>query len=151
MSGVLSGLLSAALAVSLVASAQEATYPIFTADQLDATMKTLGPNLSGVQSAVREQDYTAAKALAIRSREQLAVTVTFWRDQERVDAVRLLRVVLDELDGLDGLLSAPEVSAATVEPALTRIQDGCEACHQVYREQDPATGAYRLRQSALRP
>ena len=146
---MLSGLLSVALAASVGALAQDTTYPIFTADQLDATMKTLGPNLSGVESAVLEQDYAAAKAQAIRSREQLAVTVTFWRDQERADAVRLLRSVLDELDALDGLLSASEVAAASVAPALARVQRGCEACHQVYREQDPATGAYRLRESAV--
>lgn len=147
----MSGLLCAALASAAGASAQDTTYPVFTADQLDATMKTLGPNVSGVTSAVRDADYAAAKAQAIRSREQLAVTVTFWRDQERADAVRLLRATLDELDALDGLLSAPAVSAASVEPVLGRIQQSCEACHEVYREQDPAGGDYRLRQSALRP
>ncbi len=144
-------MLGAALAVSVAASGQDTTYPIFTADHLDATMKTLGPNVAGVEAALRAQDYAAAKAQAIRSREQLAVTVTFWRDRERVDAVGVLGAVLDELDALDDLLSAPEVAAASVDTALARVQAGCQACHQVYRERDPTTGAYQLRQTAARP
>ncbi|HIE94265.1 MAG TPA: hypothetical protein EYQ83_15910 [Acidobacteria bacterium] len=143
------GLLCAALAVSVAVSAQDTPYPIFTADHLDATMKTLGPNVAGLQAALREGDYSTAKERAIRSREQLAVTVTFWRDHERDDAVQLIRDVLAQLDALDGLLSAPEVDAAGVEPLLTDIQRGCQGCHAVYREQDAATGDYRLNQSAL--
>lgn len=144
-------MLGAALAVSVAASGQDTTYPIFTADQLDATMKTLGPNVAGVEAALRDQDYAGAKAQAIRSREQLAVTVTFWRDQARAEAVGLLGAVLDELDALDDLLSAPEVAAASVDTALAEVQAGCQACHQVYRERDPTTGAYQLRQTAARP
>lgn len=148
---------STALLVALIwgltgspGGAQDTSYPIFTADQLDATMKTLGPNIAGVRAAIRELDYATAKERGIRSREQLATTVTFWRDQERDDAVAMLRAVTDRLDALDGLLSTPEVDAARVGAALVRIQDGCAACHRVYREQDSVTGAYRLRQSAVR-
>lgn len=130
--------------------AQDETYPIFTADQLDATMKTLGPNIAGVRAAVRERDYATAKERGIRSREQLATTITFWRDQEREDAVTMLRVVTDRLDALDGALSAPAVDASTVDRVLTDIQGGCQACHAVYREQDPNTTDYRLKRSAVR-
>ncbi len=131
------------------ALAQDTSYPIFTADHLDATMKTLGPNVAGLQAALRDGDYATAKERAIRSREQLAVTMTFWRDHERDDAVQLVRAVLAELDALDRLLSTPEVDAARLEPRLTGIRNGCQACHGVYREQDSATGEYRLKQSAL--
>ena len=144
------GLIYAVVVLSVTVLAQDETYPVFTADQLDATMKTLGPNIVGVRAAVRDQDYATAKARGIRSREQLATTVTFWRDQERDDAVAMLRAVTDRLDALDGLLSTPELDAARVGAALVRIQDGCAACHRVYREQDSVTGAYRLRQSAVR-
>ena len=129
---------------------QDQAYPIFTADQLDATMKTLGPNLAGVRAAVREADYATAKERGIRSREQLATTVTFWRDQERDDAVAMLRAVTDRLDALDGALSTSAVDASTVERVLTEIQGGCQACHAVYREQGPGTTDYRLKRSELR-
>lgn len=143
------GLLCAALAVSVAVSAQDTPYPIFTADHLDATMKTLGPNLAGLQAALREEDFSTAKERAIRSREQLATTVTFWRDHERDDAVQLIRDVLDQFDALDGLLSTPEVDVAGVESRLDGIRNGCQGCHAVYREEDSATGDYRLKQSAL--
>lgn len=138
------------LAGGALALAQDQAYPIFTADQLDATMKTLGPNLAGVRAAVREGDYRTAKERGIRSREQLATTVTLWRDQERHDAVTMLRAVTDRLDALDEALSAPTVDASTVDRVLTAIQGGCQACHAIYREQDPGTTDYRLKRSALR-
>jgi len=129
---------------------QDQAYPIFTADQLDATMKTLGPNIAGIRVAIRDQDYATAKERGIRSREQLATTVTFWRDQERDDAVAMLRAVTDRLDALDGALSMSVVDASTVERVLTEIQGGCQACHAVYREQNPGTTDYRLKRSELR-
>ncbi len=143
------GLLCAALGLSVAVSAQDTPYPIFTADHLDATMKTLGPNVAGLRAALRERDFSTAKERAIRSREQLAVTVTFWRDHERDDAVQLIRDVLDQFDALDGLLSTPEVDSAGVESRLDGIRNGCQGCHAVYREEDSATGDYRLKQSAL--
>ena len=75
------------LVVSTSGSAQERPYPIYTVHHLDATMKTLGPNVAGVRAALVEADYLTAKQRAIRSREQLATTVTFWRDREREDAL----------------------------------------------------------------
>ena len=67
--------------------AQGKPYPVFTPDNLDLTMKALGPNVAGTSASLAEGDYTTAKERAIRAREQLARTVTFWRDQEREDAL----------------------------------------------------------------
>ena len=71
-------------------------------------------------------------------------------DQERDDAVAMLRAVTDRLDALDGALSTSAVDASTVERVLTEIQGGCQACHAVYREQGPGTTDYRLKRSELR-
>ena len=46
-------------------------------------MTTLGPNVAGVRAALASGDHSTAKERAIRSREQLATTITFWRDRER--------------------------------------------------------------------
>ena len=48
-------LLVAGLGLAAAAGAQTA-YPIFTPDHLDATMKTLGPNVAGVHAAIRADD-----------------------------------------------------------------------------------------------
>ena len=135
--------------LAAVALAQDKPYPIFTVDHLDATMKTLGPNVAGIRVSLADDDFATAKARTIRSREQLATTVTFWRDRERDDAVALLRAAVDRLDALDAELSIEEVDSAAVATLATEVGGACGACHTIYREQDPVTSEYRLRRSAL--
>ena len=112
-------------------------------------MKTLGPNVAGIRASLADGDFTTAKERTIRSREQLAISVTFWRDMARDDAVTLLRTALDRMDALDAALSIETVDPGAVETLATEVDAACTACHVVYREQDPVTREYRLRQSAL--
>ncbi len=112
-------------------------------------MKTLGPNVAGVRASLAEGDFTTAKERAIRSREQLATTVTYWRDNSADEALDLLRTALERMDALDTALSADPVDAASVETLSARVGDACAGCHAVYREQDAATREYRLKRSAL--
>ncbi len=135
--------------VAAVAFSQDKPYPVFTPDHLDAAMKTLGPNVAGVRASLADGDFTTAKERVIRSREQLATTVTFWRDNDRDDALTLLRAALDHMDALDAALSIETVGPTAVETLVTQIGDACTACHAVYREQDPVTTEYRLKQAAL--
>jgi len=137
------------LAAAVVASAQDKPYPIFTSNHLAAVMKALGPNLTGVSASLADGDFTTAKERIIRSREQLATTVTFWRDNDRDDALTQLRVALDLMDALDAALSTEAVDATAVDALATEIGGACAACHAVYREQDPVTGEYRLKPGAL--
>jgi hypothetical protein len=139
------------LAAASVVSAQDATkpYPIFTADQLDATMKTVGPNVVGLRAALAADDLELAKERGIRAREQLATTMTFWRDRERDDAVGLLRDVLRSFDALDTALSRDAVDRGAVDRLSTEIGSGCAACHASYRREGP-DGGYLLNESALR-
>ena len=137
------------LVVTAAVAAQDRPYPIFTVDQLDATMRTVGPNVRGIASAIAEQDLSTAKERAIRAREQLAPTVTFWRDRGRRDAIDWLRETLDQLDALDTALSWEEVDLEQITAIVREVGAGCLACHEVYRDEDPETGGYRLRRSAL--
>ena len=143
-------LAAVALLLPAAGSGQQgaAPYPIFTEAHLDATMTTLGPNVAGVRAALAAGDYSTAKERAIRSREQLATTITFWRDRERQDAVGWLRAVLNRLDALDTALSAESVDAAASVAIGDEIAEACNACHAVYREDD-GDGGYRVKTSAL--
>ncbi len=140
--------LAAALLLSASPSGQQAPYPIFTEAHLDATMTTLGPNVAGVRAALAAGDYSTAKERAIRSREQLATTITFWRDRERGDAVGWLRTALNRLDALDTALSVESADAAAVVAIGDEIAEACNACHAVYREPD-GDGGYRVKTTAL--
>ena len=141
-------LAAAALLLPASSPAQQGPYPIFTEAHLDATMTTLGPNVAGVRAALAAGDYSTAKERAIRSREQLATTVTFWRDRDRDDAIAWLRTALRRLDALDTALSVESVDAAAAVAIGDGIAEACNACHAVYRELD-GDGGYRLNASAL--
>lgn len=137
------------LTPAAAAAGQDGPYPIFTEAHLDATMTTLGPNVAGVRAALAAGDYSTAKERAIRSREQLATTITFWRDRERRDAVQWLRAVLDRLDALDTALSVESVDGAAAEAIADELAEACAACHAAYREPD-GDGGYRVKSGAFR-
>lgn len=149
--GLLGRVLTAAVLLppSAAAAGQDGPYPIFTEAHLDATMTTLGPNVAGVRAALAAGDRSTAKERAIRSREQLAATITFWRDRERQDAVRWLRAALDRLDALDTALSVEPVDDAAAEAIADELTAACAACHAAYREAD-GDGGYRLKPGAFR-
>src|SRR5882672_6617916 len=106
-SWVLSAIVTGLLVVAPVSA--QTKYPIFTPQNFVDTMKTVGVNFSAVNGAIASQDFATAKAQLIRSRERLALTITFWRDRKSDDGVRLLRGSLDKMDALDTLLSANPV------------------------------------------
>ena len=134
------------VAFGTAAAAQKKNpYRNYTEEKFVENMQSAGRNYAAVTNLVAGGDYESAKAQLTRAREQLAITITFWRDQQKDDAVRMLREALKGMDGLDAALSAASVDPAAVKAASGRVDATCSACHAVYREQDPATKAYRLK------
>jgi cytochrome c556 len=145
----LAGKLAASLLVvacaSGVAAAQRNPYRSYTEEKFVQNMQTAGRNYAAVTDLLARNDYESAKAQLTRAREQLAITVTFWRDRKKNDALGLLRNALDGSDDLDAALSAESVEPAVIRAASQRLAAACEACHAVYREQDPGTRAFRIK------
>jgi hypothetical protein len=140
------GGLAIALAVVIPAAAQKKTpYRDYTEAKFVENMQAAGRNYEAVTKFVAAGDHESAKAQLTRAREQLAITITFWRDRQKDDAVRMLREALNGMDGLDAALGASRVDPAVLKEASARVDAACNACHSVYREQDPATKAYRLK------
>ena len=123
----------------------QAPYPIYTASHLASTMESLGPNFRATMQFVDARNYPAAKERVARAREQLATTVVFWRQHEIDDATRLVQDTVALMDLLDHALSVTSVDQQTVLRLASEIRANCDACHQVYREEDPATGELRLK------
>ena len=136
---------SALLGVIATTAAAQTKYPIFTSANFVDTMKTVGVNFSAVNAAIASQDFSTAKAQLIRSRERLALTITFWRDRKKDEEVKILRDALAGMDNLDTVLSATTVDAAAASAAVKQIGAKCQACHAANREQDPGTHAYRFK------
>src|SRR4051812_34046779 len=120
-------------------------YPIFTAEQFVAAMKTVGQAFTATNAAVTGSETDDAKAYLAISRDRLATTITFWRDRNRDDAVKMLRQTLSLMDQLDVALSADQVDTAKTGGLAKQIGASCQACHQMYREQDPSTKSFRFK------
>jgi cytochrome c556 len=144
---------AASLLVAVVASgtalAQKNPYRNYTEEKFVQNMQTAGRNYAAVTDLLAKMDYESAKAQLTRAREQLAITVTFWRDKKKDDALKLLRDTLDRTDDLDAVLSEESVNPSAITAASQRLGAACQACHALYRAQDPATKAYRLKPASV--
>ena len=120
-------------------------YPIFTAEHLDEAMKTIGLAFTLTGSAIDKNSPENAKDYLIRARDQLATTITFWRDRKNDDAIATLRETLKKMDALDAAMSTDTVDIKAASALAASVNASCEACHAKYREQDPATKAYRVK------
>lgn len=139
------------LAVGGVAAQQKNPYRNYNEQKFVENMQSAARNYAAVNELIGRADYASAKAQLTRAREPMAVTIQFWRDvRQKDDAVGMLRKVLAGLDDLDGALSREPVDAASVRTTVGRVNEACDACHAVYREQDPATKAYRVKPAAVR-
>src|SRR5262245_21366895 len=136
------------LASGAAASAQKNPYRHYTEEKFVQNMQSADRNYAAVKAFVAKGDYESAKSQLSRAREQMGITITLWRDAQKDDAVQMLRKTLDGLDDLDVALGAKKVDASAVAAVSARIDTTCQACHAVYREQDPATKAYRVRRSS---
>lgn len=125
--------------------AEQQKYPVFTTDHLDAAMKNVGLAFGLTTKSIGSSDFPLAKDYLSRARDQLATTITFWRDRKNDEAVGMLRTNLKQLDTLDAALSATNVNAAAIAVLAKQAEASCQACHARYREQDPVTKAYRVR------
>jgi len=131
------------------AKAQQPAYPIYTQDDFVKTMKSVGQNFSAIAPSLTADDFEAAKGRVVRSREQLATTVTFWRKHKKDDAIRMWRAAITKMDELDTVLSAEKVDKDAASALVNQANAACTACHAQYREQDPATKAYRLKPGSV--
>jgi hypothetical protein len=135
---------------SAVAQTQKPRYPIYTADHLNDAMKTVGLAFGLAEHSIAKNDFENAKDYLIRARDQLAPSITFWRDRKLDDAVAMLRDTLKKMDALDAAMSTEKVDGRAVAGLGKDAAASCETCHARYREQDPATKAYRVKPELLR-
>ena len=147
------------LAVSLVVVgtsiglAQERQYPIFTADHLNSAMKTVGLAFDLARHSIEKNDPELAKDYLVRARDQLATTITFWRDRKKEDAIAMLRDNLKKMDALDTAISVAKdkMDMPAVVELAKQVNTSCEACHARYREQDTVSKEYRVKPELLKP
>jgi hypothetical protein len=133
--------------------AQTRQYPIFTADHLHLAMKTVGLAFDLVRHSIEKNDPELAKDYLVRARDQLATTITFWRDRKVEDAIAILRDNLKKMDALDTAISVAKdkMDMPAVVELAKQVNTSCEACHARYREQDTVSKEYRVKPELLKP
>lgn len=133
--------------------AQTRQYPIFTPDNLNSAMKTVGLAFNLVSHSIEKQDPELAKDYLARARDQLATTITFWRDRKVEEAMAILRDNLKKMDALDAAMSVgkDKVDMRAVLELSRQVSASCEACHTRYREQDAVSKEYRVKAELLKP
>jgi hypothetical protein len=147
------------LAVSFVVAgasmglAQTRQYPIYTADHLRSAMKTVGLAFDLVRHSVEKNDPELAKDYLVRARDQLATTITFWRDHKVEDAIAMLRDNLKKMDALDTAMAVgkDKMDMPAIAELAKQVNASCEACHAKYREQDAVSKEYRVKPGLLKP
>jgi hypothetical protein len=127
------------------AAAQEKAYPIFTAEHFVSAMKTVGQAFVAAKASIGRREFEDSKSYLVISRDRLATTITFWRDRKKADAIKMLRDTVTKMDDLDVALSAEKIDPAAVAARVEQVGAACQACHAIYREQDPVTKAYKLK------
>ena len=131
------------------AIAQKNPYRHYTEEKFIENMQTAGRNYAAVTDLLARSEYDPAKAQLTRAREQLAITITFWRDKKKDDAVKLLRDALLRMDDLDAALSTETIQSSEINAASQRVGVACEACHARYRDQNPTTKSYRIKPGSV--
>ena len=145
------GVLAIAFGIGNAPAAQQKNpYRDYTPEKFAENMQTAGRNYAAVTDLLAKREYEPAKAQLTRAREQLAITITFWRDRKKDDAVKLLRDALRAMDDLDVTLSAELLQPPDISTAANRVAAACEACHARHRDQDPATKSYRIKPESLK-
>ena len=130
-----------------LAAGQEKPYPIFTAEHFVSAMKTVGQAFAAVNASLGRNEFEDSKSYLAISRDRLATTITFWRDRKKNDAIKMLRDTVSEMDDLDVALSADKIDPAAVAARVKEVGAACQACHAIYREQDPVTKVYKMKTS----
>ncbi len=138
------GVLAVLWLSAVVASAQAKP----TLDQLDRVMKKDGPAQQALVKAIVGGNQTAAKQNLAVLQQGIAEAQTFWVANKRTDAIGFTKTVLQKLDSIDKLLSAPTMDSTAALAAVQDLNKSCTECHKVYRTTDD-DGRYILKPGSV--
>ena len=126
----------AALLVVLTGSivlAQKVTTP----EELDKTMKKVGPALQATNKALASNALPeASKQLAI-VKQAIIDSREFWVTHKKDDAIAANKETVAKIEAVEKLLAAPAPDAQAVQAALKQeVGAACRQCHEKYRVRD---------------
>jgi cytochrome c556 len=110
---------------------------VTTPEDLDKTMKKVGPALQATNKALASgATAEASKQLAI-IKQAITDSREFWVVHKKQDALDANKLTLDKIDAVEKMLAAPSPNAQAVQAALKQeVGAACRQCHETYRARD---------------
>jgi cytochrome c556 len=124
------------IAVLIAGSAAFAAQKVSTPEDLDKTMKKIGPANGAMNKAIKSMAWTDAKKQVAIVEEALVDAHNFWVVKKKDDAIMMSKEAQTKLKALKGTLDQPAPDSAAVMAAAREFASSCLGCHKVYREQD---------------
>jgi cytochrome c556 len=135
------------LAVTVMSSVALMAQKVTTVEELDKTMKRVGPAQGALNKAIQSMQYADARKQLAIEKAALQDALNFWVINKKDDAIKLANDNFTRLDELDKVLAGnPDIATATA--AFKAMGATCGACHKAYREQLPDE-TYRLRPGSI--
>jgi len=114
----------------------KAADKVQTAEELDKTMKKIGPAQQAVNKAIQAMAYADAKKQLDLIETELKDAQNFWVVKKREDATKFTQETLTKIDGLKKLLDAKTPDPMAITTAYRQVGTACATCHRVYRSTD---------------
>ena len=124
------------IAVLMTASAALAAQKASTPEDLDKTMKRVGPASGAMNKALKSMAWADAKKQAAIVEEALVDAHNFWVVKKKDDAIKMSNDAQAKLKALKVTLDQPAPDSTVVMAAAKEFASSCLGCHKIYREQD---------------
>jgi hypothetical protein len=113
-----------------------------TIEQHAAAMKSIAQAIAAAGKALKGGDTATATTNVETLNTSFATVETFYTQRMKPDAVKLAQTA--RTGAQDTLAALKAGDAMKAQMSLANTQGTCKQCHGMYREQDPATQAYKF-------
>jgi cytochrome c556 len=127
-----------------MAVAQKVTTP----DELDKTMKKVGPAMQAMQKAMKSDNYDEVKAQLAIVKQAMDDSREFWIQHKKEDAIQFNKDTVGKIEALNKVVSAQPVDPSAALAAMKEMGGACLSCHKTYRERD-ADNNYILKPGSI--
>jgi cytochrome c556 len=124
------------LALAMTGSVAVMAQKAKTAEDLEKSMKKIGPAQQAVSKAINAMAYADAKKQLATIKTELVDAENFWVVKKRADATQFTKDTVTKIDELDKLLAAKTPDQAAITAAYRAVGASCNTCHKVYRGVD---------------
>ena len=121
---------------------------VTSVEELDKTMKKVGPASRAVPKAIASGNLAEAKTQLEIMRQGLVDAENFWVLNKKDDAVKFNKEAVAKLDEYIKVVGTAPANAEAITAAGRALQPTCGACHKVYRAQD-AEQNYMLKPGSI--